>query len=171
MAGLGEFAAGEHVVDMGEDFAEGEAGLMGVELAFEHDAEEVGGGAGLGAAGVGEQGAAGGVVVGEFGGAGWQAGEGQLVAGQNQDFRWDGVGQGGERGEVFAKGVGLGFHRLDGDVGRDADEHLVGGEEQAVGRAMQHGLFGGVAAAGVDGKIAAADAEGLVGLEALEIQR
>ena len=154
---------------MGEGFAEGEAHLVGVVYgAAEDDRDHFGCGARLGAAGV-EDGFAAGFVVGEqFFCAGMEAVERQVVAWQDEGVGGDRCAERVERADVDAEGVTFGVHGLDADVGGDARHDLVGGEEDVVGRAMEHHLFGCVAAAGQHLPLAAADVERFAGDEAAE---
>ena len=73
--------------------------------------------------------------------------------------------QGRERAEIVAERVRLRLHRVDRDVGRDARDHLIGGEEETARRVQQHRLLQRVPAAGQHRDRAAAERQRLSRLQ------
>src|SRR3569623_1981568 len=71
----------------------------------------------------------------------------------------------GNRIKPFAKRIAVGLGHAERDVGADAREHLIAGEEQAVALVEQAGMFRAVARSADDAPVDAADRHGVALLD------
>jgi len=84
--------------------------------------------------------------------------ERQLMAGQHQRIRRQLLLERIQRAQMEPQRIAAGLHRSDADIGCDLGEHLVGGEEDAVGVRHEHDLLGRVPVAGQEAEGAATSA-------------
>src|SRR5581483_3926541 len=152
----GEAALAFEVVQVGERLAEGETELVAVELAAEQHRQQVGGGERAGAGGD-DLAAARLVVRRQLVDAQMHAAERQVVRRQDNDVGRQLAAQPGERGEVAGERIARRLVRLNADIGRDARQYLVAGDQYAGLFAKQAGMLRGVALADQHPPGAAAD--------------
>ena len=158
IAGLAhQFAAAQHVIDMGEHLAKRKASLVRVEQADEQGRDQFGGSERLGPARLGDPFAACRVMIGQFVDARMQAVERQPVTGQSQHVVRHRRAQCPKVAQIDAQRIFSGLHRMHADVRGDACDHLIRGKQQPIGGLVQHRLFQRVAAAGQDFEVATAD--------------
>ena len=144
---------------------------MRVELNMEQHGDQLGRRARCGAAGLGNRRAARLVMGDQLLAAGVQAVERQLVPRQHQGIGRDLLLQLVERADVEPERIALWIDGPHADVGRDLGQHLIGGEKDIVGRAVEHHLLRGVAVAGQHVEAAPADLELVAGNQPHERRR
>lgn len=157
-----QFSALFEIDQMGDGLAHGEHRLMGIgDFAGEQHRDQLGGGQRIIGAGGEEVVAALAVMLGQFGDAGVDAAEGQAVRGQDQGV----CGQFGEtlqRCQKPAERIIVAGGGEAADVGRDARQQHVAGDQYAEVGAIQAGVLRGVAKADDDPPVVLADAQQVV---------